>query len=179
MTQPLFAGIDLGGTHTRFCLYQDGRFPVSEKHKTETIIAGSRPIDSLVDWVAGRLSAHGATPRTLAIGLPVALDKARRTILSSPNVPALNGIAIVDTLQTALRIPVIAERDVNFQFFHDMHASGKQCEVGLGIYFGTGIGNAVWIDGFYTGAHGSAAELGHIPVNGATGTCGCGMVGAG
>ncbi|MDR3516068.1 MAG: allose kinase [Azospirillaceae bacterium] len=177
MTRPLYAGIDLGGTHTRFCLYQDGQFLVSEKCKTAAIISGDRPIEALVAWVAARLAAHGAHPRLLAIGLPVTLDRVRRTILSSPNVPALNGIAIVDILQAALQIPVIAERDVNFQFFHDLHTGGIPCKVGMGVYIGTGIGNAVWINGFYAGAHGSAAELGHIPVNGALGVCGCGKIG--
>ena len=47
----LFAGIDLGGTHTRFCLYQNGQFLASEKYKTETVMSGKRPIDSLTDWM--------------------------------------------------------------------------------------------------------------------------------
>lgn len=175
--QPLYAGIDLGGTHTRFCLYQGDRFLASEKHKTELVVANDRPADSLVDWVKAKLVEYAATPKTVAIGLPVALDRKRRTILSSPNVPALNGLAIADLLENALGVRVIAERDVNFQFFHDKSVSGEQCDVGVGVYIGTGIGNAVWINGFFTGAHGSAAELGHIPVNGAAGSCGCGMTG--
>ena len=47
-----------------------------------------------------------------------------------------------------------------------------------GVYIGTGLGNAVCIDGrAYRGATGSACELGHIPVAGLTEDCGCGKKG--
>ncbi|MEZ4508180.1 MAG: ROK family protein [Eubacteriales bacterium] len=45
----------------------------------------------------------------------------------------------------------------------------------IGIYYGTGIGNAVFIDSkFLVGKHGVAGELGHIPYFGGTNICGCG-----
>lgn len=47
-----------------------------------------------------------------------------------------------------------------------------------GIYFGTGIGNAVSINGMpLVGAHGTAGEIGHIPAAHSTGPCGCGNIG--
>ena len=176
-TTAAFAGVDLGGTHTRFCLYQDGAFIASDKVATEAVIGRERPVEHLLAWIGERIAAHHVPPAMLAIGVPVTLDKARRVILSCPNQPLLNGVNIVGDLSAGLGIPVLAERDVNFQFYHDLHASGRRCSVALGFYLGTGLGNAVWINGLYTGAHGSAAELGHIPVNGATGICGCGLTG--
>lgn len=176
-TAGAFAGVDLGGTHTRFCLCQDGAFIASDKAATEAVIGRERPVEHLLAWIGERISAHRVPPAMLAIGIPGPLDKARCVILSCPNQPLLNGVNIVEGLSAGLGIPVLAERDVNFQFYHDLHASFRRCSVALGFYLGTGLGSAVWIDGFYTGAHGSAAELGHIPVHGATGACGCGLTG--
>ena len=47
-----------------------------------------------------------------------------------------------------------------------------------GIYFGTGIGSAIMIDGkILLGKNGTAAELGHIPVVGNSRRCVCGNIG--
>jgi allose kinase len=178
MTAPgAFAGVDLGGTHTRCCLYQDGAFVASDKAATGAVIGRERPVEHLSDWIGERIAAHGVRPQALAIGIPGPLDKARRIILSCPNQRLLDGCDIVAGLSAGLGMKVLAERDVNFQFYHDLHASGRRCHVALGFYLGTGFGNAVWIDGLYNGAHGSAAELGHIPAHGATEPCGCGLNG--
>ena len=51
-------------------------------------------------------------------------------------------------------------------------------EIISGFYFGTGIGNAIFINGHpLTGKNGTAGELGHIPSDGSTKVCGCGNVG--
>lgn len=48
----------------------------------------------------------------------------------------------------------------------------------LGFYFGTGLGNALYIDGkaFY-GKHGTACEIGHMPTGLGTAPCSCGNIG--
>ena len=44
-----------------------------------------------------------------------------------------------------------------------------------GFYFGTGVGNVISINGYpLVGKHGTAGELGHIPVDGNEMECGCG-----
>ena len=48
----------------------------------------------------------------------------------------------------------------------------------IGIYFGTGIGNAIsWNGQLLVGKNGVAGELGHIPQLGSGDICGCGNVG--
>ncbi|MBR1437662.1 MAG: ROK family protein, partial [Synergistaceae bacterium] len=57
---------------------------------------------------------------------------------------------------------------------YDVPPEGMTC----GIYFGTGVGNAIMIDGKpLTGRNGTAGELGHIPVEGSGEICGCGLKG--
>lgn len=171
------AGIDLGGTHTRFALMVDGAFVVSEKFVTADLMAAGPKLKGVIDRYHEIVGRVGLKPEAVGIGLPAALDARRRVVLSAPNVDGLDGLDVVALLEDAFGVPVTAERDVNFQIFHDMKANGRSPSVAVGVYIGTGVGNAVWINGFYTGAHGAAAELGHIPVPGATGICGCGKVG--
>lgn len=46
------------------------------------------------------------------------------------------------------------------------------------MYFGTGIGNVIYINGeFLLGKDGIAGEIGHIPIIGGNFTCGCGNIG--
>ncbi|WP_273954223.1 allose kinase, partial [Escherichia coli] len=48
----------------------------------------------------------------------------------------------------------------------------------LAAYLGTGMGFAVWMNGApWTGAHGVAGELGHIPLGDMTQHCACGNSG--
>lgn len=173
----VFAGIDLGGTHTRFAVMANDDFVLSEKYVTADLMAAGPKLAGVIARYRDVVARAGLKPQAVGIGLPATLDADRRVVLSAPNVDGLDGLDVGTLLEGAFGVPVVAERDVNFQFFHDMKASGRAPKVALGVYIGTGVGNAVWINGFYTGAHGSAAELGHIPVPGATGTCGCGKVG--
>ena len=48
----------------------------------------------------------------------------------------------------------------------------------LAAYLGTGMGFAIWLNGApWTGAHGVAGELGHIPQGDMSRHCGCGNTG--
>lgn len=115
----------------------------------------------------------------VAIGFPATLNAERTRVLQAPNVPFMEDLPVCETLRETLGIPVYAERDVTFALYHDMEKyriprEGLVC----GIYFGTGIGNAMLLDGEpVAGRHGTAGELGHIPVRGSSIVCGCGNKG--
>ena len=82
-------------------------------------------------------------------------------------------------LEQHLLVPVFLERDVNLIYEHDrMQLKLSPEGIGIGIYFGTGIGNAIFIDGQpLVGRDGCAGEIGHIPVIGREDICGCGNSG--
>ena len=115
----------------------------------------------------------------IAIGLPAPMDRARKTILQAPNLPHMDGLPLASLLEEKLGIPVIMERDVNMIMCYDMHKYNIPSQgVACGFYFGTGIGNAIFLDGkAYIGKNGAAGELGHIPCDGSEEVCGCGNVG--
>jgi allose kinase len=91
----------------------------------------------------------------------------------------MENLPVCDYLQKELRVPVLAERDVTFSLCYDVKKYQLPDEgIVCGIYFGTGIGNAILIDGKpLAGRHGTAGELGHIPVAGCDIPCGCGNSG--
>lgn len=143
-----FAGIDLGGTHTRIVVMADGEFVFSENWTTSEVMATGAGLTGIVAHYRDILSRTGLRPEVVGIGLPATLDAARRIVISAPNVRELEGIDVVAFLEDAFKVPVIAERDVNFQLFYDMRANDRTSSIAAGVYLGTGIGNSIWINGF-------------------------------
>jgi len=73
-------------------------------------------------------------------------------------------------------VPVIVDRDTNNLLRFDLidHQLPKSGIV-IGCYLGTGLGNAIAINGqMLVGRHGVAGELGHVPVHSNDRICGCG-----
>jgi allose kinase len=115
----------------------------------------------------------------VSIGFPATLNVERTRVIQAPNVPFMENLPVCEELSDAFKVPVFAERDVTFALCYDLEKfSISDTGIVCGIYFGTGIGNAIAIDGNpVAGAHGTAGELGHIPVAGCGIECGCGNKG--
>lgn len=124
-----------------------------------------------------QLTLHDAHCCGLVMGFPALVAKDKRTIISTPNLPlaADDLYNLADRLEAALCCPVEFSRDVNLQLSFDVQENGLQEQEVLAAYLGTGMGFAVWLNGGpWTGAHGVAGELGHIPQGDDALTCACG-----
>lgn len=171
-------GIDIGGTSFRIGLV-DEKGTVSDFRKVpvKQVFATGDPLADL----SGYLKAYceGKTVEAVAIGFPATLDAKRQTVLQAPNISFMENLPVVGVLSKELGIPVFIERDVTFGLMYDCKKY-KVEETGIvcGFYFGTGIGNAISINGKpLVGKNGTAGELGHIPVDGSEEVCGCGNAG--
>ena len=169
---------DIGGTNFRLgAVKEDGSIIKFEKVPTSSVFSSGSVLSDLEDML--RTFSEGLSFDAIAIGFPATLNRERTRVIQAPNIPFMENVPVCEHLQTAFGVPVLAERDVTFALCYDAekyHLSGE----GLicGVYFGTGIGNAILIDGKpLSGRHGSAGELGHIPVPGCTISCGCGNIG--
>lgn len=171
-------GIDIGGTNLRAGLVNSAK-GLSEFTITSTkIMEDDNTVDNLISFVKDYLSFRciGKDVSGIAIGFPSTIDRARRRVLSTPNIKGLNNINIVDRMEKELQIPIYIEKDVNMLLLYDMFI-GNIPDAGIttGFYVGTGLGNAITINGqLLTGKTGAAAELGHIPSRDTKGLCGCG-----
>lgn len=173
-------GVDIGGTHFRIGAVDDS-LQVShfERLAVKSVFRSNDPLSDLSAYLTDYLHRTGVSPDALVLGFPATIDKARATVLQAPNLPFMENLPVKAVLSSQLGLPVYVERDVNLALYYDrMHYGLQDCEVLVSIYFGTGIGNAVMIhQQLLLGKNGTAAELGHIPVDGSSLPCGCGNVG--
>ena len=173
-------GVDIGGTNLRMGLVScDGELFAFEKQKSETV-AGDNAVLLLGNCIEDYISRHNVRDRVEAacIGFPATVNKARTTVLNAPNIKGFDGVPVGMILRERLGIPVYIEKDVNLLLIGDMLALATDALNVVACYIGTGIGNAIMIDGnIITGANGVAGELGHIPFGDSKDICGCGNIG--
>lgn len=171
-------GIDIGGTNFRIG-FADSSGGVSDFRKlpVKSILRSDDVLRDIADFIESY--AGGREFDAISAGFPATLNRERTKILQAPNLSFMEDLPVVEYLEGRLNVPVFAEHDVTFALYYDMRkyevpSAGITC----GIYFGTGIGNAVMIDGVpLLGRNGVAGELGHIPVMGHDEPCGCGLRG--
>lgn len=176
-------GIDIGGTNFRIgavsaqgelCRFQ--KLPVSQVFCTRSPLAD---LSAFLRNYLAVLKDDGITAEGVSIGFPATLDRDRQTVLQAPNIAFMENLPVVQELSAALDLPVCIERDVTMALYYDREQYRLPAQgIIVGIYFGTGIGNAIFIDGVpLSGKNGVAGELGHIPVDGSNVPCGCGNFG--
>ena len=171
-------GMDVGGTNFRVGLVNSQLEVVKYKRvSVEEVLKSENVVADLARCLREFMEDYKV--KAISIGLPAPMDKQRKTILQAPNLPHMDGLPLASLLERELGIPAFMERDVNMIMCYDMGKYNIPKEgVACGFYFGTGIGNAIFIDGkAFTGKNGAAGELGHIPCDGSEELCGCGNVG--
>lgn len=180
-------GIDIGGTFTRTGLV-DNNYNVSNFRKIETkeIISNDYDIDKFLDMIDSVIKESGLftesvdSLKAVSIGVPATVNKEKNKIISATYLHSLENVDLVDIIKSKFKnIEVFLEKDVNFLLYKDMYDMQLyNYPIVCGVYFGTGIGNSIYINNeFISGKHGTAGELGHIPVYGNNKICGCGNVG--
>lgn len=175
-------GMDIGGTNIRAAIRKEsGGTEHFVKVPRESVLTGVRSMETLAEYIKEYISryADGNRPEALVIGFPATIDAARRIVLQAPNIPGLDGIPVADELERLLCIPVHIEKDVNLLYYSDMADLNLPARgIGIGVYVGTGIGNAIFFNGKpLSGKNGVSGELGHLPRAGSHEKCGCGNMG--
>lgn len=175
-------GIDIGGTNIRAGLvdvdYQLSNFVIESSTQ---IMNPNHAAKKLILFIKRFIEEQAKDKKiaAISIGFPSTIDKNRKKILSTPNILGFNNINIVDELEEGLQIKTFINKDVNMLMLFDMYQGSVPDEgVTTGFYLGTGLGNAISINGhLLAGKNGAAAELGHIPSRGHNEACGCGNIG--
>lgn len=180
-------GIDIGGTFTRTG-FVDNDYNISNFRKIETkeIISNNYGIDKFLDTIDSAIKESGLfiesidSLKAISIGVPATVNKEKNKIISAPYLHSLGNINLAEVIKSKFKnIEVFLEKDVNFLLYKDMYDMNLyNYPIVCGVYFGTGIGNSIYINKeFISGKHGTAGELGHIPVYGNNKICGCGNIG--
>lgn len=180
-------GIDIGGTFTRTG-FIDANYKIYNFRKIETkeVISDKYSVDKFLEMIdlaikeSGLFSQSIDSLKAITIGVPATVNKEKNKIISATYLHSLENIDLVEVIKSTYdNIEVFLEKDVNFLLYKDMYDMKLyNYPIVCGIYFGTGIGNSIYINNeFISGKHGTAGELGHIPVYGNDKICGCGNIG--
>lgn len=174
-------GIDIGGTNLRIGLvdhnYNLTRF---EKHSVKELLRSEDSCVILADLIKKYLSSHNAENlvQGICLGFPATVDKCGERVLGAPNLGGFDGINVKKELSRYLPYPIFIDKDVNLLIKCDLWRTKSTARDIIACYVGTGLGNAIILDGvLHKGANGVAGELGHIPFGNTESPCGCGNTG--
>jgi glucokinase len=179
----LWGGVDLGGTKIQVVV-ADERFEVLGEQRVPTPTAGG-PQD-VADAIAGAVrdaaAAAGVEPDALSglgVGSPGEADATAGTVAGARNLPGWEGsFPLGAALTEALGPRVAIGNDV--QVATDAEAelgAGRPYGSLLGVFWGTGVGGGIVLDGRPWLGRSAAGEIGHVVVEQGGALCGCGRRG--
>lgn len=169
---------DLGGTHFRVGLgdVESGEIFSVERHPTE---AGQEP-DQILARIADRFralaGAAGGAVAAAAIGVPGPVRATDGVVVRAPNLPGWDNVPVRRRLAELTGLRVLVGNDANLAALGELrYGAGRGVRNLVYITVSTGVGGGIVADGrLLLGAHGFAAELGHIPIEPGGPLCACG-----
>lgn len=182
MAEEYVLGLDIGGTNVRMGLVDRNYNAVDvEVIPSKAIYESDNTIEKLTDSIKDYIerNASGKNIKAISAGFPSVIDKERKRIFSSTNLTGIDGTDVPYEFYKKLHIRTIIEHDAYYLLLYDIVKNNIKTDGAVvGLYYGTGMGNAMYINGRpYTGKHGTACELGHLAVPGSTKKCSCGNTG--
>jgi glucokinase len=159
-------GMDTGGTKLLGGVVDDS-LAVRDRVRRLWRDAGRREVvDTMVDAVE---EARAAAPDAAAVGfgIPGLVDPATGEVGFSTHLASLAGLRFQDLMQERLGLPVFVDNDSNLAVLAEQRAGAARGALDVAMLtLGTGIGGGLVLGGrLYRGAHGGAAELGHVVVD--------------
>ena len=173
-------GVDLGGTKIQVVIVDD-KHKVLGQARRPTPTTGT-PAD-VKDAIAAALveAADAAGIKTselsgIGVGSPGEIDPSTGAVSQARNLPGWEGTyPLADALAEACGVPVAVGNDVQVATNAEFElGAGKEYRSILGVFWGTGVGGGLVLDGKPWLGRGAAGEIGHVVVrlNGARCPCG-------
>jgi glucokinase len=170
----LICGVDLGGTQTRLTVVRGDGETLGTTRASTGELGGP---DGLVAWVSARVRELGRGPlASVAVAAPGPLDPRRGVLVNPPNLVGWRNVELTSLLGAALDCPAHLENDANLAALGEFRrGAGRGTHTMLYVTWSTGVGGGLILDDrLFSGAHGSAGEIGHtiIDPHGPLDTCG-------
>jgi glucokinase len=167
-------GLDIGGTKIVAAVVDHGGRILTQR-LVDTPDDGERRLAAVIALVRELREEHGLTHTTVGVGAAglVDLDGVMRF---APNLD-WRDYPLRSVLAEELGLPVQVENDANAAAWAEyVVGAGHDASIGaLMLTVGTGVGGGLVMDGkLVRGAHGLAAEVGHIIVSDGGAQCPCG-----
>jgi glucokinase len=177
------AGVDLGGTKIQVVVVDADHQVFGEARRPTPVEGGPPAIASEIEAAVREASqAAGLEPGTLeaiGVGSPGDVDGAAGTVAHARNLSDWDGaFPLGPTLTKALGPPVFLGNDVNVAVEAEFRlGAGRPYRSIIGVWWGTGVGGAVILDGELWLGRGAAGEIGHTVVKLKGARCPCGRHG--
>lgn len=169
----LTIGIDLGGTKIAGGVVNDDGV-ILHRARRETPARDAEAVESEIVKLVRDL-AEGQDIEAVGIGAAGLVDEKRSRVLMAPNL-GWTDEPLRASVEREIDLPVVVENDANAAAWGEYrYGAGRGCDNLVCVTVGTGIGGGLVLGGrLYRGAHGLAAEFGHVCVEPGGRLCGCG-----
>lgn len=179
----LRGGIDLGGTKIQTAIV-DGRGDVIGQARQPTPTSGGPQDVAEAMAAALREAASEAGIETSAlagvgVGSPGDADEKTGVVSSARNLPGWEGsFPLAQRLSDALETEIRVGNDVQVATEAEFHlGAGREFRSLIGVFWGTGVGGGLVLDGRPWLGRGAAGEIGHVVVKRGGAKCPCGRHG--
>lgn len=179
-----YGGIDLGGTKIQTIVMRGEDHVVLGQARRPTPREGGPPavIDALVACMseaAGAAHFDVAHLDGVGVGVPGEVDLAAGTLARATNLPDWERpVPLVATLSERLGTSTKLGNDVSVAAQAELLlGAGQGASSLLGVFWGTGVGGGVALDGKLWHGRGDAGEIGHTVVKQGGARCMCGRRG--
>ena len=174
------AGVDLGGTKIQAVIVDCDHQVLGQARQPTPVKGGPPAIANEIAAVVRKASeAAGLEPgslRAIGVGSPGDVDGRVGTVAHARNLSGWEGVfPLGPTLAKALGPPVFLGNDVNVAVEAEFRLGAAQPYSSIiGVWWGTGVGGAIILDGKPWLGRGAAGEIGHsvVKLNGARCPCG-------
>jgi glucokinase len=179
----LRAGVDLGGTKIQAVVVRRGAHVLGAGRRDTPTQGGPEAVaQEIAQAVRDAAAAAGVEIHALegvGIGAPGSIDAAAGAVLQVANVEGLDEpFALAPTVAASLGIPVRLGNDVNVAVEAERRfGAGRRVRSFLGVFWGTGVGGGLVVDGRLLTGRGSAGEIGHMCAKPGGRRCNCGLKG--
>jgi len=175
--------IDLGGTKIFAAIISDkGQVIAKERYLT---LADEGPqsvigrIFSAIDHLLSQRNLNLSQLDSISIAAAGAIDFKKGLITSSPNLPGWHDIPLRDIVKEKYKVNTFLINDADAAALGEHHfGAGQGVNNLIYLTISTGIGGGIIINGrLYSGASGSAGEIGHMTIDVNGPRCNCGNIG--
>jgi glucokinase len=181
----IYGGIDLGGTKIQAAIVdaESDHEVLGAKRDQTPLKGGPKAIAARMAAVlretAGEAGVDIGALAGVGVGSPGSVDDAKGTVSGANNLSEWTGsFNLRKALEKELGAPVSLGNDVDLATDAEFEiGAARQYDSLLGVFWGTGVGGGVILNGEPWNGRGTAGEIGHmvVRINGAR--CGCGRRG--
>jgi glucokinase len=180
----IYGGIDLGGTKIQTIAMRGEDHAVLGQARRLTPHEGGPP--AVIDAIVACMSEAAAAAQLdvarldgIGAGVPGEVDAAAGTLARAGNLPEWEQqVPLAAQLSERLGPSVKLGNDVSVAANAELLlGAGRGAKSLLGVFWGTGVGGGVALDGKLWHGRGDAGEIGHMVVKQGGARCGCGRRG--